>query len=116
MRNKGITLIALVVTVIVLIILSGVVITMLTGESGILTQAQNAKIVTEISQMKEEWNIKKASTYSTQEKTIYSEFTYRFSSRVLINSVIPHRKHDTWFITEKYKKELFFRNMEPVDA
>ena len=59
MRNKGITLIALVVTVIVLIILSGVVITMLTGESGILTQVQNAKIVTEISQMKEEWNIKK---------------------------------------------------------
>lgn len=59
MRNKGITLIALVVTVIVLIILSGVVITILTGESGILTQVQNAKIVTEISQMKEEWNIKK---------------------------------------------------------
>ena len=41
--NKGITLIALVITIIVLLILAGVSIAMLTGENGILTQAQNAK-------------------------------------------------------------------------
>ena len=40
---KGITLIALVVTIIVLLILAGVSIAMLTGENGIITQAQNAK-------------------------------------------------------------------------
>ena len=41
--NKGITLIALVITIIVLLILAGVSIAMLTGDNGILTQAQNAK-------------------------------------------------------------------------
>ena len=42
-NNKGITLIALVITIIVLLILAGVSIAMLTGENGILTQAENSK-------------------------------------------------------------------------
>ena len=46
-KNKGITLIALVITIIVLLILAGVSIAMLTGQNGILTQAQNAKEQTE---------------------------------------------------------------------
>ena len=46
-ENKGITLIALVITIIVLLILAGVSIAMLTGENGILTQAQTAKEKTE---------------------------------------------------------------------
>ena len=51
-RNKvktknGITLIALVITIIVLLILAGVSIAMLTGQNGILTQAQKAKSETE---------------------------------------------------------------------
>ena len=43
MRQRGITLIALVITIIVLIILAGVTINMLVGENGIITQAQGAK-------------------------------------------------------------------------
>ena len=43
-REKGITLIALVITIIVLLILAGVSVAMLTGQNGILTQANNAKI------------------------------------------------------------------------
>ncbi len=46
-NNKGITLIALVITIIVLLILAGVSIAMLTGENGILNQAQEAKTQTE---------------------------------------------------------------------
>lgn len=43
MKNqKGITLIALVITIIVLLILAGVSIAMLTGQNGILTQATNS--------------------------------------------------------------------------
>ena len=42
-KERGITLIALVVTIIVLLILAGVSISMLTGENGILTQATSAK-------------------------------------------------------------------------
>ena len=40
--QKGITLIALVITIIVLLILAGVSIAMLTGDNGILTKADNA--------------------------------------------------------------------------
>ena len=51
--NKGITLIALVITIIVLLILAGVSIAMLTGENGILSQAQKAGEQTDIGQEKE---------------------------------------------------------------
>ena len=44
---KGITLIALVITIIVLLILAGVSIAILTGNNGILTRANNAKATTE---------------------------------------------------------------------
>ena len=53
-NNRGITLIALVITIIVLLILAGVSIAMLTGENGILTQAQRAKNETENAQANEE--------------------------------------------------------------
>ena len=46
-KETGITLIALVITIIVLLILAGVSIAMLTGDNGILTQARNAKEKTE---------------------------------------------------------------------
>lgn len=42
-KENGITLIALVITIIVLIILAGISIAMLTGKNGILTQANDAK-------------------------------------------------------------------------
>ena len=42
-REKGITLIALVITIIILLILAGVTIATLTGDNGILKQANNAK-------------------------------------------------------------------------
>lgn len=58
MRNKqrgqkGITLIALVVTIIILIILAGVSIAMLVGENGIIIQAQTAKEDTDEATLKE---------------------------------------------------------------
>ena len=53
MRNKGITLIALVITIIVLLILAGVSIATLTGENGILTRAQDARTETEEAEERE---------------------------------------------------------------
>ena len=65
-NNKGITLIALVITIIVLLILAGVTIATLTGENGILTQANKAKTSNEEGEAKEmfalisnEWMIEK---------------------------------------------------------
>ena len=43
-NNKGITLIALVITIIVLLILAGITIAMLTGENGLLTKSSDAKV------------------------------------------------------------------------
>ena len=42
-QTKGITLIALVITIIILLILVGVTINILTGDNGILKQVTNAK-------------------------------------------------------------------------
>ena len=53
-ENTGITLIALVVTIIVLLILAGVSISMLTGQNGILNRAADAKEKTEVAQKDEE--------------------------------------------------------------
>ena len=53
-KERGITLIALVVTIIVLIILAGVSIAMLVGENGIITQAQKAAQDTEQARRDEE--------------------------------------------------------------
>ena len=53
-KEQGITLIALVITIIVLLILAGVSIAMVTGENGILKQAGNANTNTSIAQEKEQ--------------------------------------------------------------
>ena len=53
-QAKGITLIALVITIIVLLILAGVTIATLTGENGILQQTQNAKTKTTEGEEKEQ--------------------------------------------------------------
>ena len=55
--EKGITLIALVITIIVLIILASVSIAMLTGENGILSKASTAKEKHLIAQYEEELNL-----------------------------------------------------------
>ena len=53
MEKNGITLIALVITIIVLLILAGVTIATLTGDNGILTKAQNAKTQNDKATIKE---------------------------------------------------------------
>ena len=53
-KVEGITLIALVITIIVLLILAGVTIASLSGENGILTRASDSKEKTEIAEIKEE--------------------------------------------------------------
>ena len=54
MKNKGITLISLVVTVIVLLILAGISISMLNGDNGLLKRAGDARDDTVVGQEKEQ--------------------------------------------------------------
>ncbi len=95
-KEKGITLIALVITIIVLLILAGVSIAMLTGENGILTQATNAKEKT--TKAEEEEKIKMAITGSSidnngyveilDEKSFKQELANQFGSQKL--DVVPN--------------------------
>ena len=52
-QSRGITLIALVVTIIILLILAGITIGTITGDNGIINKAQSAKEETEIANEKE---------------------------------------------------------------
>ena len=56
-NNKGITLIALVITIIVLLILAGVSIAMLTGDNGILTKATESTKATDLAEVLERINM-----------------------------------------------------------
>lgn len=56
-KERGITLIALIVTIIVLLILAGVSIRTLTGDNGILNRAETAKELTEKAIAKEKLQI-----------------------------------------------------------
>ena len=59
LEENGITLIALIVTIVILLILAGISIAMLTGDNGILTQAQNAKNKTEEAERNEKLDLLK---------------------------------------------------------
>ena len=67
-QNKGITLIALVITIIVLLILAGISISMLSGDNSIISRAGEAKDKTELESLKEE--VKIVMSNRTIEKTI----------------------------------------------
>ena len=52
--NKGVTLVALIVTIIVLIILAGISINLILGDKGIITIAKKAKENSKLAKIKEE--------------------------------------------------------------
>ena len=60
-KNKGITLIALVVTILVLLILAGISIGMLTGDNSIFLRAKEAKFKTRMAEIAEDWELNKIS-------------------------------------------------------
>ena len=72
-NSKGITLIALVITIVVLLILAGVSIAMLTGDNGVITNAQKSKLATTFSAYKEEVDLYKTNKYA--ENRNFSENT-----------------------------------------
>ena len=59
MKNKGITLIALVVTIVVLLILAGITISLVFGSNGVINKAQEANENTKIAQVREQLELAK---------------------------------------------------------
>ena len=108
-NKKGITLIALVLTIIVLLILAGVSIAMLTGNSGILTQAQRAKKLTELSSEKEVIQIVVVSDEMDKEqgkepmynigKTLYNN---TFENSTIWNMIIINETQEKYGTGYKY--------------
>ena len=72
-RKQGITLIALVVTIIVLLILAGITIAMLTGQNGILNRATEARDANGIAQIDEQVKLAVAEALSNGLGTITDE-------------------------------------------
>ena len=97
-NNKGITLIALVVTIVILIILGGISISMLTGQNGILKKSQQAKEKTEISNELE--NVK-LTTFSalTQNGTLIEKEEFQ--------NILSQQKIDLEFIEENNKSIIY---------
>ena len=72
MKNqKGITLIALVITIIVLLILAGISIAMLAGNNGVLTKASDSKIVNLLGEKKDAINLTAATALSVYYEAIF---------------------------------------------
>ncbi len=67
--NRGITLIALIVTIIILLILAGIALQLVIGESGIIARAQEANFKAKMSSIAEEWELDKMNLSMNGEST-----------------------------------------------
>ena len=94
-EGKGITLIALVITIIVLLILAGVAIATLTGDNGILKKAGDAKTQTEQAKADENLKIAIAGSYGTDGKLNLKDLKDN-----LKNQEIDYDKNNTGFPLE----------------
>ena len=126
--EKAITLVALVVTIVILLILAGVSIPMLTGTNGILTQAQKAKLSTELSSYKEQLELYKTEKLSENRDFLESTLTVGKESLTYntqpegetgnIKTVIPNIKDEyidkVEIINKDYAEALKKLNKEDV--
>ena len=97
MKNKtsGITLIALVVTVIVLLILAGISIVTLSGDHGILKQAGNAKKSTDQAQLEEDVQ----TAYLRYEQQMKGKNDLEHYLNQIDNVNIEKLAVDTWYVS-----------------
>jgi len=117
--KNGITLIALVITIIVLLILAGVTIATLTGDNGILTKAQSAKKVSTDAEIEEKVKlaviaskINESNTVDTDELT--TELNNQFGNDGWEKAEIDE---NTWKVTvngKSYKIDLTTGAIEKV--
>ena len=113
-REKGITLVALVITIIVLIILAGVTLMTLTGQDGILTKAKESRISTELSAYQEELETYKASKYL--ENNTFMEATLTAGKETLTYYTQDGKAEETGNIRTIFKNisDEYFEKLEVV--
>ena len=81
-RQEGITLIALVVTIVVLLILAGTSIAMLTGDNGIITNAQKSQMENAKSEVIEKMNMAYNAAYSEARIKMATDAGYQPSAHI----------------------------------
>ena len=95
-NNKGITLIALVVTVIVILILAGISISTLLGNDGLINHSKNAKEDAEISEYKEQLEVIKVTAYGAEIGTPNKiEFLYTYADAIKNDNMFKNAKEVT---------------------
>ena len=117
-KQKGITLIALVVTIVVLLILAGVTISLLLDENGIIAKSKDARIGTRASQVEDEVGMWKQHNFINKESNQAQE-----SADTMLESLISRKlltedeiDRDQELITIKKKdgtivKEISYSNV-----
>lgn len=96
-KDKGITLVALVITIIVLLILAGITIAMTLGENGILANAKKAKTDTEKAAENEDTELSKAKSRIDEELNGNSS-----GEETAQNYIIYNKDSDTGFDSSKF--------------
>ena len=108
-QKKGITLIALVVTIIVLLLLAGVSISMLTGQNSVLKKAGQAKEKTDQSQLEEE--IKLGLTETNIEKNVQgTETDIEEYLKKIDNAQVEKKQPDAWYVTKGNASATVYKN------
>ena len=88
MRNqKGITLVALVITIIVLLILAGVSISLVVGQNGVLTQASNAVDTNEKATVKQDVEMGIASCTANYWSAFSSNTSVSYKDYVTVDTI-----------------------------
>ena len=108
-QNRGITLIILVITTIVLLILAGVTIATLTGDNGIIGNAGTAKEQSEISEEKE---IVEQATIVTMGKDKYGYIKQETLQKELIEYNVEVTQSGSNFICEFPSKRKYIVNQD----
>ena len=106
-NNKGITLVALVITIIVLLILAGVTIASLSGDNGILTRGSQAKIDNEVGNAKDIINLAANEGLAAYYGKTYSNIAYE-------SGIVPSTNDEKGAVIAYINNALTKNKMEPV--
>lgn len=107
-ENKGITLIALVLTIIVLLILTGISISMLSGENGILNRAQEAKEKTEIASQTEKVRLAVLATYTQGNQSTLDEEILKNELNKQFKNIKTEKNNDgSFYVTLENGQEYY---------
>ncbi len=99
--NKGITLVALVITIIVLLILAGVSISLVVGDNGVLTQAGDAADKTDLASAESALELTLSSVYSNFMSNVWNDdVTAKIADNVTVAELDKELQNNGYYIVK----------------